>query len=103
MSLEPTPSRENFRSSLFTVEFLNDVFKKYTGLKLSSYVAHNGICTGHAIYKWQTVGIPNYILELLQREIQLSFLLGKSKKEDLKHLNDLWEEYKENGNKLIND
>lgn len=91
---------EIFKSSQYTIEFLDEVLKKYSKTNLRNYVINNRLYNERTIYSWRTFGIPNSILCSIQKDVQISCLLGNVKKEDLKHLDEIWDDYKKNGNKL---
>lgn len=92
-----------FRSSEFNIKFLDAVLKKYCNQKLIDYVTSRKIYKEKSPYMWQRSGIPNIILLLIEKEVQMSCLLGKCKMSELKHLNDLWDDYVSNGNQLISE
>jgi len=89
-----------FRSSEFNIKFLDAVLQKYCNQSLISYVTSYKLYRDKTPYMWKNLGIPNGILHIIQKEVQMACLIGKCKLSDMKHLNDLWNDYIENNSKL---
>jgi hypothetical protein len=92
----------NYRSSEYTLDFLSGVLQKYSQTTLHDYCGLKNLYSRSSITAWRKNGVPNTIIELIQQEVQLAFLLGRVPACDLKNLDDLWSEYL-NSQKSINE
>lgn len=76
----------------FTRDFIKWVLCNYKLGTIGTYIDNKW--TLSATYQWgKTIGLPNSLLELIQKDITIAFLCGRVAKEDCKTLDELFRDY----------
>ena len=101
MTLSSTDEAINFMSGFkknrhYTRDFIKWVLNSYKLGTINGYIQNKW--TPSATYQWGvSYGMPNTLLELIQKDILIARLCGKVSQDDCKTLDELFEDYQELG------